>query len=332
WQSRLRWFLRLKPSEKIPGLIWFRLITWLLIWLGFGLVVLRFWGLSETGFALVTQYLIDGFRIGDLPVVPSKVFTGLLVFALLLSVVRWGRNTADLKLQQHTQLDAGARDALSSGILYAGFAAAILVGLSFVGVDFTKLAIIAGALSVGIGFGLQNVVSNFVSGIILLVERPVRPGDWIIIGNTQGFVTKVRVRATEIRTFDRSDVIVPNSLLLSEQVTNWTLRDAYRRIIIPIGVAYGSDLQRVKDCLLKVAREHEEVVQDGSDLAPQAFFISFEDNGLKFELRCFVHNAMRALSVTSDINFAIDKAFREAGIQIPFPHREVIIRGELPKT
>lgn len=332
WQARLRWFLRLKPSEKIPGLIWFRLITWLLIWLCFILMALRFWGLSETGFALVTQYLVDGFRIGDLAIVPSKVLTGLLVFALLLSVVRWGRNTTDLKLQQHTQLDAGARDALSSGILYAGFAAAILVGLSFVGVDFTKLAIIAGALSVGIGFGLQNVVSNFVAGIILLVERPVRPGDWIVIGNTQGFVTKVRVRATEIRTFDRSDVIVPNSQLISEQVTNWTLRDTYRRIIVPVGVAYGSDLERVRDCLLKVAYEHEDVVNDGSDLDPVALFIAFEDSALKFELRCYVRNAMHALTVTSDINFAIDKAFREAGVQIPFPHREVVIKGGLPKT
>lgn len=331
WQAQLRWFLRLKPSEKIPGLIWFRLITWLLIWLCFILAALRFWGLSETGFALVTQYLVDGFHIGDLIIVPSKVLTGLLVFALLLSVVRWGRNTTELKLQQHTQLDAGARDALSSGILYAGFVAAILIGLSFVGVDFTKLAIIAGALSVGIGFGLQNVVSNFVSGVILLVERPVRPGDWVIIGNTQGFVTKVRVRATEIRTFDRSDVIVPNSQLISEQVTNWTLRDAYRRMVIPIGVAYGSDLQLVRDCLLNIARQHDDVVQDGPDLEPQAYFIAFEDSSLKFELRCYVRNAMRALSVTSDINFAIDKAFREAGIQIPFPHREVIIKGELPK-
>lgn len=331
WQARLRWFLRLKPSEKIPGLIWFRLITWLLIWLCFFLVALRFWGLSETGFALVTQYLVDGFRIGDLPIVPSKVLTGLLVFAVLLSVVRWGRNTTDLKLQQHTQLDAGVRDALSSGILYAGFAAAILVGLSFVGVDFTKLAIIAGALSVGIGFGLQNVVSNFVSGIILLVERPVRPGDWIIIGNTQGFVTKVRVRATEIRTFDRSDVIVPNSLLVSEQVTNWTLRDAYRRIVIPLNVAYGSDLERVRDCLLKIAGEHEDVVGDGSDLAPLALFMGYGEGALKFELRCFVRNAMRALTVTSDINFAIDKAFREAGIRIPPPQREIVIKGELPR-
>jgi small-conductance mechanosensitive channel len=175
------------------------------------------------------------------------------------------------------------------------------------------------------------VVSNFVSGIILLVERPVRPGDWIIIGNTQGFVTKVRVRATEIRTFDRSDVIVPNSLLVSEQVTNWTLRDAYRRIVIPLNVAYGSDLERVRDCLLKIAGEHEDVVGDGSDLAPLALFMGYGEGALKFELRCFVRNAMRALTVTSDINFAIDKAFREAGIRIPPPQREIVIKGELPR-
>jgi small-conductance mechanosensitive channel len=114
-------------------------------------------------------------------------------------------------------------------------------------------------------------------------------------------------------------------------VTNWTLRDAYRRIVIPIRVAYGSDLQGVRDCLLKIAREHEDIVQDGPDLAPQAYFIAFEESSLKFELRCYVHNAKRALRVTSDINFAIDKAFREAGIQIPFPHREIVIKGELPK-
>ena len=235
WEGRFHTSIGLGADEPVPGLIWVRLLLWILIWGFAALAALSVWGLSEAGFALVFEYLVDGFDVGGLRIVPTKVLLGLGLFALLLMLVTWGRDRMDHKLRSSSRLDAGSRDAMVSVSGYVGFALAILVGLSMAGVDLSNIAIIAGALSVGIGFGLQNIVNNFVSGIILLFERPIRPGDWIVVGNTEGYVKKVRVRATEIQTFDRSDVIVPNSELISGQVTNWTYRDPYGRVICPVG-------------------------------------------------------------------------------------------------
>ena len=206
------------------------------------------------------------------------------------------------------------------------------VGLSLAGVDLSNIAIIAGALSVGIGFGLQNIVNNFVSGIILLFERPIRPGDWIVVGNTEGFVQKVRVRATEIQTFDRSDVIVPNSELISGQVTNWTYRDPYGRVICPVGVAYGSDVQLVRKLLLAVAEEHPQVISDGRTPPPKVFFLAFGDSALLFDLRCFISDVKSRLAVRSELNYAIDAAFRANGIQIPFPQQDLYVKSWPPES
>ncbi len=253
------------------------------------------------------------------------------LFALLLMLVTWGRDRMDQKLRSSSRLDAGSRDAMVSVSGYVGFALAILVGLSMAGVDLSNIAIIAGALSVGIGFGLQNIVNNFVSGIILLFERPIRPGDWIVVGNTEGYVKKVRVRATEIQTFDRSDVIVPNSELISGQVTNWTYRDPYGRVICPVGVAYGSDVQLVRKVLLEVAERHPQVITDGRAPPPKVMFLAFGDSALLFDLRCFISDVNSRLTVRSELNYAIDAAFRAKGIQIPFPQQDVYVKGWPPE-
>ena len=196
-----------------------------------------------------------------------------------------------------------------------------------------NLAIIAGALSVGIGFALRNIVNNFVSGLILLFERPIRTGDWIIVNDVEGTVRRISIRSTQIQTFDRADVIVPNSDLISNSVTNWMLRDRFGRLRVPVGVAYGSDLQRVKETLLRVAGEHPQVVQ-GSRIVqdPYVLFLSFGDSALEFELRVFVFDIGKRLTVLSDLNFAIDTAFREAGIDIPFPQRDVHIIRPAPSA
>lgn len=333
WQRQLRQRLALLPEEPIPGLVWLRFLTSLLTWGGLGLVLLRVWGLSDAGFALLMKYLVDGFTVGDVRVVPSKVLTGLFLFALLIIASRRIKNTLEKKWLRRTRLDAGARETLVTLTSYAGIAIAVLVGLSLAGVQFTNLAIMAGALSVGIGFGLQNIVNNFVSGIILLFERPVRPGDWVVVGSTEGIVKKVRVRSTEIQTFDRSDVIVPNSEFISTQVVNRTLRDPYGRLLVPVGVAYGSDADLVKSTLLEVASGHPQVVQQHPNVpAPVVWFRGFGESALNFELRCFIRDINNRIAVLSDLNFAIDKAFRVRGIQIPFPQRDLHLhpwpRGE----
>jgi potassium efflux system protein len=209
---------------------------------------------------------------------------------------------------------------------YIMFVIAALVALSVAGFDFSNIAIIAGALSVGIGFGLQNIVNNFVSGLILLFERPVRKGDWIQVGTTEGYVQDIRIRSTRILTFDRSDVIVPNSEMISNQVTNFMLGDIRGRAIIKVGVAYGSDTEKVRYILMQVAEENELVVKDGSSPRPAVLFRGFGDSSLDFELRVHLYDVDRRLSTISDINFAIDKAFREEGIEIPFPQRDVHVK------
>ena len=223
-------------------------------------------------------------------------------------------------------MERGSREALVTVTGYSGVLVGILVALGVAGIEFTNIAIIAGALSVGIGFGLQNIVNNFVSGLILLIERPVKTGDWIVVGGTEGYVKRIRIRSTQIQTFDRADVIVPNSELISSQVTNWMLRDTTGRARIPVGAAYGSDTQKVKQVLIKVANEHPEVMTYDPALKPFVLFLGFGESSLDFELRIYIRNIDRRLRVISDINFAIDDAFREAGIEIPFPQRDLHIK------
>ena len=206
-----------------------------------------------------------------------------------------------------------------------------MAGLSAAGFDFGNVAIIAGALSVGIGFGLQNIVNNFVSGLILLFERPIRKGDWIEVGGTEGVVKDIQIRSTVIQTFDRSDVIVPNSELISGQVTNWVLSSQSGRAVIPVGVAYGTDTEKVRTILMAIAEENTDVVKAGSMPKPIVLFRAFGDSSLDFELRVFLHNVDNRLSIISDINFAIDKAFREEDIEIPFPQRDLHVKS-LPEN
>ena len=245
-----------------------------------------------------------------------------LAFFLLLTLARWLRVQLGERWLTRTTLDSGARQSIVSLTTYAIIGVAIMLALSMAGLSFQNVAIVAGALSVGIGFGLQNIVNNFVSGLILLFERPVRPGDWVVVGATEGYVRKISIRYTLIQTFDRADVLVPNSELISNQVTNLTLSDTFGRVIIPVGVAYGSDTRQVRDILNKVVRAHPLVViHDAEVNPPRVLFMAFGESSLDFEVRFFIRNVDLKLSVRSDIMFAIDDAFREAGIEIPFPQR-----------
>jgi small-conductance mechanosensitive channel len=187
---------------------------------------------------------------------------------------------------------------------------------------------VAGALSVGIGFGLQNIVNNFVSGLILLFERPIKSGDFVTVGGVEGTVKQISIRSTEIETLDRQNVIVPNSELVSQQVTNWVLHDPHGRLQLLVGVAYGSDVDKVRDVLLDVAQGHPQVLTDGiSSPRPKVLFREFGDSALIFELRVWIRQIRRRFDVSSEINFGIERAFREAGIEIPFPQRDLHVKS-----
>lgn len=329
WHRNIRKALSLKSGDHFPGLLWLQAIIFVCLWAVLAIALLRIWGMSDADLAEYQNYLLNGFKVGSLNIVPSRIIIALLSFGLLVVFTSWLKNYLDRRWLAKTKIDRGKREAIVIISGYSGIALAVLVGLGVAGLEFKNLAIVAGALSVGIGFGLQNIVNNFVSGLILLFERPVKRGDWIVVGNTEGYVKRIRIRSTQIVTFDYADVIVPNSELISAQVTNWMLSDQHGRVRVPVGVAYGSDTEQVKAVLLEVAKEHRMVINDDAKLEPKVLFIGFGDSSLNFELRAFIVNIDSHLNVVSDLNFAIDRKFREHGIEIPFPKRDLYIK-EMP--
>ncbi len=295
----------------------------LLILLGIGLT-LRLWGVPSSALGMWRGNALRGIVIGSIRISLVDILLSILVFVAVWTVTRLFQRLLNEKLLPQTRLEPGVRHSLSALVGYIGFVFAALFATSTLGLNLSNLAIIAGALSVGIGFGLQNIVNNFVSGLILLIERPIKVGDWVVVGQHEGFVTRISVRATEIETFRRASVIVPNSELLSGAVINWTHRDKYGRVNIKAGVAYGSDTGKVRDIMLACAREHGQVL---SWPAPHVLFTEFGESALQFELRVFIGDVEQRSFVASDLHFAIDDAFRKAGIEMPFPQREVSVRN-----
>lgn len=327
WEVRFRESIGLKPGHLIPGLIWIRLIIFTLLWGGFGISILHIWRLDDPWLAIISGYVIEGIEIGSLTVVPTQLASGVLALFIFLSLTRYAKNHLLPHGLKHTRLDRGVKEAVTSLFGYAGIAIAVLVALSISGVQMENVALIAGALSVGIGFGLQNIVNNFISGLILLFERPIRRGDWIITGDTEGYVKSINIRSTQIQTFDRSDVIVPNSELITAKVTNWVLGDSHGRITIPLGVSYAADVDKVHRILLNIARKHPMVMdkKNQNTSPPKVLFRAFGDSALNFELRCFIYDIDQRLNVVSELNFQIIKTFRKEGIEIPFPQRVVTL-------
>ncbi len=286
-------------------------------------IILLQWGFDWKDLSAWAQKVFFGFEVGGMNISLATVVGALLVFILAYLIARVLLSWMDNQVMEPAGLSGGVRDSVRTGLGYVGFIVAVLIAASYAGLDFSNIAIVAGALSVGIGFGLQSIVNNFVSGLILLAERPVKVGDWVVIGEDQGFVRKISVRSTEIETFDHANVVVPNSVLISEKVQNWTLHNNVGRISIDVGVSYQSDPERVKDILLEVAREHPQVLTHPE---PYVWFSNFGDSSLDFRLFCFALNITRQLSIQTDLRIAIVKKFRAEGIEIPFPQSDVHFR------
>lgn len=287
-----------------------------------GLVALLImWGAAGKDLTAWLRNVFFGFRIGNITLSVADLLLALVLFAGLLAATRMLQKALDQSIFPRTRLDVGVRHSIRSGIGYVGFAVAAMLAISSLGIDLSNLAIIAGALSVGIGFGLQNIVNNFVSGLILLIERPIKAGDWVVVGDHQGHVKKISVRATEITTFDRASVYIPNSTLISGALTNRTYADKpVGRISLPLGLSHDTDAKRVRDLLSTIALDHPEIRRVPP---PVVLFKGFAESVRNFELIAFVHDAAKLDSVISDLCFEIDDTFRKEGIPFPFPPRDV---------
>jgi small-conductance mechanosensitive channel len=282
--------------------------------------ILLLWGFDWFEIGSWVRQALFGFDIGGIRISIFLIAGALAVFLLAFTGARLFQAWLDRSVLERAGVDQGVRDSVRTGVGYLGVAIAAVIAVSYIGIDFSNLAIVAGALSVGIGFGLQSIVNNFVSGLILLAERPIKAGDWIIAGGHEGIVKKISVRSTEIETFDRANVVVPNSLLISETVKNWTLHNNTGRVTIPIGVHYGSDPELVRDILLEVAKENPQVM---SNPAPFVYFENFADNSLSFILYIYLSNINLSLATRTNLRIEILKAFRQHGIEIPYPQRDI---------
>ncbi|TDP48973.1 mechanosensitive ion channel family protein [Zavarzinia compransoris] len=263
---------------------------------------------------------ISGVRIGNFTISFTDILLAIVVFIVALRLTRMVQRLLERRILPQTRFDTGVQNSIKSAAGYAGTTLGLVIAVSVAGINFSNIAIIAGALSVGIGFGLQNIVNNFISGLIVLVERPVKVGDWVVIGGAEGTVKRINVRATEIETFKRTTVIVPNGDLISQPIVNYTLHNKLGRIDIPVGVAYGSDPSTIEKTLIEIASSHKSVL---SFPKPRVFFLNFGASSLDFELRCFLANIEEGALVRTDLMYAVERTFRERKIEIPFAQSEV---------
>ena len=278
------------------------------------------WGGRPSDIASVWLMLREGGSLGGIHLSIGIVASFLAVFLLGFALTRGAQSVLVSSVLPRTRLDQGGKTAVLSGVGYLGYAIATLAAVSATGIDLSSIAIVAGALSVGIGFGLQTIVSNFVSGIILLVERPVKEGDWIEVGGFTGHVRRIRVRATEIETFDRASVILPNSDLISGTVLNRTHTGMTGRIQVPVSVTYDNDPARVAALLLDVAEAHPMVLRDP---APRVLLMNLGPDSLDFEIRIWLRDINFSLSARSDLNFAVMARLNSEEIRVRYWGREL---------
>ena len=307
------------PSSKRSLIV--TLVGFFLLLLNVPIIAL-IWGARNSDLAEIWFVLNEGIPLGSGQISFSSLTSLVVIFVLGYLATKSLQNFLREKVLPNTSLDIGGKTAVLSGVGYLGYILAAFLAISSAGLNLSSLAIVAGALSVGLGFGMQTIVSNFVSGLIMLVERPIQEGDWIEVGGHSGTVKQISVRATHLETFNKQTAIIPNSAIITGSVLNWTHDAHHGRVTVPIDVAYGTDPRLVEALLLSIASENINVLIDPK---PIVIFKSFGESALNFELRAFI-NEKFSLSVKSEINFEISRVFEENNVSIPFPQRDINVR------
>ena len=307
-------------DDANPLFLVFSLINLIGILLLLGLAI----GIEFSQYVELWLRFNEGLTLGDVNLTPASILNFGIIFGLGYFTTTIIKKIVKGTVLPKTKMDKGSQNAIVSGVGYVGYTLAAVVALSSIGFNLSSIAIVAGALSVGIGFGLQTIVSNFVSGIILLVERPIKEGDWIEASGFSGTVKKISVRSTQIETFDRAMVVVPNSELIAGSVLNWTHSNETGRVRASVGVSYDTDPKRVEKLLLKVGKSHQMALQD-----PEPFvrFQRFGDSSLDFDLIIYVKDKNYMFQVRSELHYSIFELFKKEGIEIPFPQRDLNIKG-----
>jgi potassium efflux system protein len=267
---------------------------------------------------------LRGVRVGGVTISLENVGMAVVAFGVTMLLARLVRSVMRDRVMPTVDAPLALRQSIDAGLNYAGVIIAILVGVGALGIDFTNLAIVLGALSVGIGLGLQNIANNVISGVILLVERPIKAGDWVMVDGHEGFVRRINIRATELETFQRTSVIVPNSIFLQSAVTNRTYADTSSRVEIPVTVGYGSDVPKVEAILREAAVAHPRVLRVP---APIIRFSRLGSDGLDFVVYAFVARLEDRLIVGNDLTRTVLEKFREAGVEIPYRTVDLNLRN-----
>jgi small-conductance mechanosensitive channel len=265
--------------------------------------------------------------INQTPVTIASILIFILIISGFVLLSRVLKNKILKGLLSRLHLDPGLQYTLLRITQYIVVFIGLVIALQFIGISLSGLAVILGFLSVGIGFGLQNVTSNFVAGLILLFERPIKVGDRVSVGDTEGDVTTINIRSTTIQTLNNISIIVPNGQFISQPVINWSHVDKKIRINVNVGVAYASDLDKVLMALREVAEQNPEVLKDP---APDVLFREFGESSWNMQLRCWIAEPTRHIPIQSDLHCAIVRIFRREGIEIPFPQRDIHVRSAVP--
>jgi len=328
-------FAKSSPRDENGSKVTARPIKWLLIrfawvaWLGaFAALLLLAWGAKQTVLLSCIQVLSRPIQVGSIRFSLVGFVYAFFILLITRTAARFGRHMLESRLLIDSGLETGVQESVISVTVYLLWALGIVVALTALGFSTTSLTVALGALGVGLGFGLQNIFNNFVSGLILLFERPVQVGDAIEVNGTWGTISKIKVRSTVVQTYDNASLIIPNSDMISNQVINWSFRDLRLRRWITVGVAYGSDTELVKKTLLEIAHAERKILKRPR---PDVLFRDFGDSALIFTLRVW-STIDDFIAMETDVRFAIDRLFRERNIEIAFPQRDIHIRSVVEGT